>query len=313
MEDKNKTILVTGAQGLVGTALIEELKREGYTQIVSCTREACDLRNFEAVKSFFSSVQPHTVFHAAAAVYGIGGNLKNRGSVFLDNILINTHVIEASRAAQVKKIVAMGTVAAYPEPKTVPVKEDQIWEGPPHASESSYAHAKRAMLAQLLAYQENYGIDFAYVVSTNLYGPNDRFDIEGGHVIPSLVRKFYEAKKNGVPVVIWGDGTAARDFLYCKDMARALVLLMNRFSGTINVASGAKTLIREIVDVLADYFDMQGQVKWDPTKPNGRIYHELDITKLKLLGFQPFYDLKEGLKETYDWFVSKYEENLVRK
>lgn len=305
-------ILITGSNGLVGSALRAELESAGYSDLCLARRGDCDLTRFDEVKEFFLKERPEIVFHNAAAVYGIGGNLKNKGSIFLDNILMNTHVIEASRLAGVKKIVAMGTVAAYPTPKTVPVKEEQIWEGPPHGSENSYGFAKRAMLAQLLAYQENYGLDFAYVVSTNLYGPHDRFDVEQGHVIPSLIRKFCDAKKEGSSVTIWGDGSAARDFLYSKDMAKALVLIMQKQTGMINVASGRKTLIKEVVAHLTDYFDMQGKVLWNAKMPNGRDFYEVDLTKIKALGFQPRYSIEEALTETLDWFTENYEQQLVR-
>ncbi len=305
-------ILITGANGLVGTALIEELQNQGYSNLILLTRNLCDLRNFDAVKSFFFETEPNIVFHTAAAVFGIGGNLKNRGSIFLDNILVNTHVIEASRLAKVKKIIAMGTVAAYPETGKSPIRETQIWEGPPHGSESSYGHAKRAMLAQLLAYQENYGLDFAYVISTNLYGPRDKFDSEYGHVIPSLIRKFYEAKKEGRAVTIWGDGTASRDFLYSKDMARALLAIMQEFTGPINVATGFEKKIKDVVTVLTDYFDMQGNVFWDAQKPNGRKFSPLDLRALNNLRFAPSFTLEQGLKETLDWFSSNYEQMAIR-
>ncbi len=305
-------ILITGARGLVGTALVDELRSQGYDNLYLPDRESCNLTDFHAVKSVFQEVRPEVVFHCAGAVYGIGGNLKNRGSIFLDNILLNTHVIEASRLSGTKKIIAMGTVAAYPDPKQEPVKEEQIWEGPPHGSESSYGHAKRAMLAQLLAYQENYGLDFAYAISTNLYGPNDRFDVQLGHVIPSLIRKFYEAKKMDNNVSIWGDGTAARDFLYSKDMARALVEIMHKYTGPINVASGKKTRIKEAVAILSDYFDLHGRVEWNPKMPNGRKFYELDLSQLQSIGFQPQYTFEKGLLDTLQWFSSKYEENLIR-
>lgn len=308
---KNSKILITGSRGLVGTALMEELKSQGYTELVPLTKESCDLTNCEAVRSVFHEIKPDVVFHAAASVFGIGGNIKNRASIFLDNILMNTHVIEASRQVEVEKIIAMGTVAAYPDAHS-PLREEQIWDGPPHGSESSYGHAKRAMLAQLLAYQENYGLDFAYVISTNLYGPHDKFDSQQGHVIPSLIRKFYEAKKSSSEVVIWGDGTAARDFLYSKDMARALVLIMNEFQGPINVASGVKTPIKTLVDFLTDYYQMQGNVKWDTQMPNGRNFCEINLSHLKTLGFNPHYTMETGLRETLEWFSSQYEQNLIR-
>lgn len=305
-------ILVTGSKGLVGTALVNELSKQGYTNLCLPSRQECDLTNFQSVKSYFIAEKPEIVFHSAAAVFGIGGNLKNPAKIFFDNVLMNSHVIEASHLCGTKKIIAMGTVAAYAEPRSLPVKEEDIWEGPPHDSESSYGHAKRAMLAQLQAYKQNYGLDYAYVISTNLYGQNDKFNTRFGHVIPSLICKFYEAKKNGTNVEIWGDGSAARDFLYSKDMARALVLLMNQFSGAINVASGKKCNIHDVVDLLTDYFEMHGRVQWDTKMPNGRKFYEVDLTKLRTLGFLPLYTMKDGLLETLEWFSTTYEQNLVR-
>ncbi len=305
-------ILVTGSKGLVGSALVDELRRQGYMNLSLPTRQECDLTDYQSVKSFFLSERPEIVFHSAAAVYGIGGNMKNPARIFFDNVLMNSHVIDATHLCGAKKIIAMGTVAAYAEPRTQPVKEEDIWEGPPHNSESSYGHAKRAMLAQLLAYQQNYGLDFAYIISTNLYGQNDKFNTSFGHVIPSLICKFYEAKKNNTDVVIWGDGTAARDFLYSRDMARALVLIMTRFSGAINIASGKKCNIREVVDLLTDYFDMSGKVQWNTQMPNGRKFYELDLAKQRNIGFEPLYSFKEGLVETLEWFSNTYEQNLVR-
>lgn len=306
------TILITGGGGLVGSALEEQLQLHGYKNLILCRREHCDLKNFEDVKKLFADAKPDIVFHTAASVYGIGGNLANRGSVFLDNILINTHVIEASRLVAVKKIICMGTIAAYPHPRTAPVSEEQIWEGPPHGSESSYGHAKRAMLAQLLAYHEHYNLDFAYVISTNLYGPNDKFDPKFGHVIPSLIRKFREAQKNDSDITIWGDGTAARDFLYSKDMGRALVLIMNLLTGPINVASGTRNSIKSVALLLAELYQMQDKVKWDTQKPSGREFYELNLDKLKLIGFTPMYSFEQGLQETVAWFNEKYEQQLIR-
>lgn len=305
-------ILITGAKGLVGSALAAELQLQGYKNIIPLTKELCDLADFSSVKRRFNDAKPDVIFHLAAAVYGIGGNLANRGSIFLLNNLMNTHVIEASRLVGAQKIVAMGTIAAYPHAATAPIKEDHIWNGPPHHSESSYAQVKRAMLAHLEAYQENYNLDFAHVISTNLYGPHDKFDAQQGHVIPSLIKKFYDAKVNDAEVQIWGDGTASRDFLYSKDMAHALFLVMNNYSGSINIASGRESKIKDVVSILTDYFEMEGRVKWDPSMPNGRSYCPIDLEKMKALQFTPSYSLEHGLKETAEWFCSNYAENLVR-
>lgn len=312
MITQESKILITGANGLVGSALSEELKKQGYLNLFQLTRKQCDLTNRDAVASLFLEVEPDVVFHTAATVFGIGGNLKNRGPIFFNNILINTHVIEACRLAKVKKIIAMGTIAAYPDPKVTPVREEHIWDGLPHGSESSYGHAKRAMLAHLLAYKESYGLDFAYVISTNLFGPNDKFNSELGHVIPSLILKFYEAKKTNTNVDIWGDGTASRDFLYSHDMAKALILIMNRFSGSINVASGRETMIKEAVQILTDYFEMQGRVNWNTSMPNGRRFYNLDLTHLNTIGFAPSYSFDEALIQTLDWFVSDYTHSSIQ-
>ena len=312
MVPRESSILITGANGLVGSALTKELVRQGYTNLCACDRALCDLRNFDAVKSLFSRVRPDVVFHIAACVYGIGGNARYKGDVFLDNILMNTHVIEASRLCGTKKIVAMGTIAAYPSSVGSFVSEHQIWDGPPHDSENSYAHAKRAMLAQLIAYQEQYQLDFSYAISTNLYGPHDKFNPQCGHVIPSLIHKFYEAKKEGNPVCIWGDGSASRDFLYSQDMARALIYLMNNITGPVNVASGKETRIQEVVEVLTEYFGMQDRVQWEVDKPNGRKFFEVDLALLKATGFIPSFSVKAGLKETVEWFCSNYQDNMVR-
>ncbi len=305
-------ILITGAKGLVGTALVNELNVQGYKNIIPLTRELCDLSDFKSVKTYFKEASPDIVFHLAAAVYGIGGNAVNQGSIFLNNNLINTHVIEASRLAGAKKIIAMGTIAAYPQDSIAPIKEENIWNGLPHHSERSYGLSKRAMLAHLEAYEENYNLDFAYVISTNLYGPHDRFDTRFGHVVPSLIKKFYEAKNDGTDVQIWGDGSASRDFLYSKDMAHALFLVMNKFSGSINIGSGNESRIKDVVSILSDYFEMNNQVKWDSSKPNGRSYCALDLENMKSLSFTSRHSLKTGLIETIDWFCLNSAENLIR-
>lgn len=305
-------ILVTGAKGLVGCALVEELKKQGYENIIPLSRDACDLSIFTDVTSFFETTKPDIVFHLAASVYGIGGNVAKRGSIFLNNNLMNTHVIEASRQVGVKKIIAMGTIAAYPQDSVPPIKEESIWDGIPHHSEKSYAHVKRAMLAHLEAYHESYNLDYAYVISTNLYGPHDKFDVQFGHVVPSLIRKFYEAKLNNTDVHVWGDGTSSRDFLYSKDMAHALFLVMNKYSGSINIASGRETKIKDVTSFLADYFSIQDRVKWDALKSNGRSYCPIDLKNMNSILFTPAYSLQDGLKETVDWFCSNYSGELIR-
>lgn len=196
----------------------------------------------------------------------------------------------------------------YPDPlPSNPVHEEDIWQGPPHHSEFGYAQAKRGMLAQLQAYDENFGFDYTLALATNLYGFYDRFNTETGHVIPSLIKKFFDALHGNRDVVIWGDGSAERDFLYAKDAARSLLLLMEHWHGPINLATGVTHAIREAVDILADYSGTSDRVVWDTTKPNGQLRRAYDVTKLKLLGFVPSYDLSAGLKETYDWYTANHQ------
>jgi GDP-L-fucose synthase len=230
--------------------------------------------------------------------------MENKGVSFRDNVLINTNVIEACRLSGVKKIVAMGSGCVYPYPSPgLPLKEDMVWQGRPHESEDSYAHAKRAMLAQLIAYREQYGLPYAFVISGNLYGPHDKFDVEHGHVTPSLVRKFVEAKSSGGRVSVWGNGSARRDFIYCTDVARALVAIMHHIEGPVNMGSGRVHTIRDIVDELGRITGLTDRVDWDHTKPNGQDYREYDLSILQSTGFQPAISLREGLAVTVDWFT----------
>lgn len=307
MIDKNSKILITGAHGLVGTAVSEALLLQGYKNIVRIGRKDCDLTDPYSTKKLFTKISPEYVFHSAARVYGIMGNMNNKGLSFFDNIMINTNVIESSRIVNVKKITVMGTGAVYPfPPLSLPLKEEEIFYGIPHPSENSYAHAKRAMLAMLDSYKESYGLDWAYIVSCNLFGPNDKFDIEQGHVIPSLIKKFFYAKKNNQKVEVWGDGSAQRDFLYIKDVSTLAIIIMNKVSGAINIGSGTVYKISEIVDILASITNMDGRVIWDKSKPNGQDYRAYDLSKIKNLGFTPEYSLSDGLIETWKWFSQHY-------
>ena len=301
--NKNSRILITGARGLVGSALIDHLSDQGFTEVVGVGREDCNLVDTHATQKLFVSLKPDYVFHAAARVYGIMGNMKNKALSFYDNVMINTNVVDAAQKVGVKKITVMGTGAVYPYPSPgLPLKEDMIFFGEPHDAENSYAHAKRAMLAMLNAYKESYGLNWAYIVSCNLFGPRDKFDIEYGHVVPSLIKKFYDAKKNNTKVVIWGDGSAQRDFMYVKDTARVALEVMQKIEGPTNIGSGTIYKIKDIVEMLADISDMKDQIEWDSTKPNGQDYRAYDLSKINRINFQCKYSIKDGLNETWNWF-----------
>lgn len=299
----NSKILVTGARGLVGSAIVNELSAQGYTNIIVAGRKDCDLVDGHSVNAFFEKNKPEYVFHNAARVYGIMGNMNNKGLSFYDNCMINTNVVHASHLNGVKKITAMGTGAVYPYPSPgLPLNEEMIFLGRPHHAENSYAQAKRAMLAMLEAYQESYGLEWAYIVSCNLFGPKDKFDMVNGHVVPSLIKKFYNAKKTGESVAVWGDGSAKRDFMYVADAARVAIEIMNKLNGAVNIGNGKVFAIKEIVDMIAKISSMEGRVVWDSSKPNGQDYRAYDLSKINSISFHTKYSIYEGLEKTWNWY-----------
>jgi GDP-L-fucose synthase len=300
------TILITGGTGLVGHALLNALKDEGFTNVVGIGSRDCDLRDGNAVRELMNRVRPDYVFHMAARVHGIGGNTRYKSDVLVDNVLINTHVVEAARRSGVQKIVAMGSGCVYPELKgQQELFENQVWIGPPHPSEDSYAHSKRLMLAQLNAAQEQYGLLSAFVISGNLYGPHDSFNVEEGHVIPSLIAKFHEAKRSGTSVKVWGGGVAVRDFTYADDTARALIAILRNLEGAVNMGSGQRHPIRDIVDTLHTLTGVP--VEWDATKPDGQLVRYYNLDHLASTGFVAQTSLADGVRYTYEWYEQNHE------
>lgn len=304
--DINATFLVTGGTGLVGRALIKELMSQGYRNIVGLGSKDCDLRDGAEVKAMMLRVRPDYVFHLAARVHGLGGNAKYKSDILVENTLINTHVIEQARIAGAKKIVAMGSGCVYPELKgQQELFEEQLWNGPPHSSEDSYAHAKRLMLAQLDAAREQYGMSSAFVISGNLYGPHDNFNTEDGHVIPSLVAKFYAAKQSGTAVRVWGSGVAIRDFTHASDMAKALILILRRIEGPVNTGSGQRHPIKDIVESLQAHTGVP--VEWDSTRPDGQLVRYYNLDRLQSAGFKADVSLSDGVVQTYAWYERNWE------
>lgn len=301
----NDTILIAGGSGLVGVNLSEHLQAQGFSRILVPSSADCDLTDRQTVRDYFRSNQPSYVFHMAGFVRGIMGNMRNQGESYLKNTLINTYVIDACHEFRVKKVVAMGTAAMYPDPvRGVPLAEGDVWKGPPHFSEYGYAQSKRGMLAQLQVYENSYGMPYAFAFCTNLYGPHDRFNTETGHVIPSLVKKFHDAKLAKTQVTVWGDGSAHRDFLYIKDCSRALHVIMDQITGPVNLATGTSRKIRDVVDILASHTGTNDQVVWDTSKPSGYTLRAYDVSRLQAAGFACQYTLEQALRETYDWYAS---------
>lgn len=295
MMQKHDAILVTGSTGLVGANLVHYLRSKGFAHVIPLKHR--DLTNRAETREAFEEHRPDYVFHMAGYVRGIAGNMANQAEAYLQNTLMAANVIDACRKVGVKKIVAMGTVAMYPC-LDGPLREDMLFLGEPHHSERGYAHAKRGMLAQLEAYKDSYGLSYALPVSTNLYGPHDRFNAETGHCIPSLIRKFHDARMVGEKVTVWGDGSAKRDFLYVKDAVEHLHTIMDEIEGPINLATGKSERIGEVVGILAEHTGMSNRIVWDDSKPVGQTYRSYSTR------FSPRHSLRQGLIETFDWYAA---------
>lgn len=294
-------VLVTGAGGVLGTALVQALKAEGADFVAVASRRDCNLEDAAETNRLFEEHRPKQVYHLAGAVYGVGGNMAYPGDIFRRNTMINCNVVEAARAVGTTRFLGMGTVAMYADGLPMPLREDDVLSGQPHSSERFYAFAKRGLLMQLESYRLQYGMDYVMALSTNLYGPGDRFDPEYGHVIPSLVYKFVKSR-NGTPVSVWGDGSPTRDFLYSHDAAEGLLLLMKAGSGVYNLASGRSVTIRTLVETLASLVP-EAAYTWDVDKPLGQLRRAYDISRLTEAGFVARTELKDGLSATLNWYL----------
>ena len=298
-------VLVTGAGGMLGHAVVSLLQNsENYDVVPLLGRNYADLESDAETAAVFRFIRPHAVVHLAASVFGLGGNLKFPGDVYRRNTRINTNVIESARATNVRKIVAVGSAAIYSDTASQPFREDECLLGEPHYSEYAYATTKRGMLVQLQSYKEQYSLDYAYAITTNLYGPHDSFDTELGHVVPSLIAKFAVASAGNGVVEVWGDGTPTRDFLFSEDAAEALLLLLSRGSGAYNVASGTVYSIRALTEELQALFP-NTRVAWNRTKPLGQVTRAYDVTKLRSLGFSINSDLRSGLRKSVNWYLAQ--------
>ena len=309
-------ILVTGAHGLVGSAVTDRLRAiYGVANVFPLTRKDADLRDLDETTKVFRYLKPDLVVHAAATVYGLGGNMANQAKSIFDNTLINTNVVDASRSVGVKKIIAMGTNAVYPWPPQLPYREETIFNGRPHDGESGYGHAKRHLLAMLEAYKSSYGLDYCYLVSGNLYGPRDTFNVETGHVLPSLVKKFYDASQDpGKMVVVWGDGSQSRDFLYVEDLARIIrYSLVSPFMvGAVNTGYGKSHNLIEVCNELTKLSGVgYDRVFFDTSRPVGRPDCMSDLSKLRAVGFDPQFTLAHGLALTYKWYHDKRQQSCA--
>lgn len=302
-----KRILVTGGAGFLGTQVINHLIENGVDRKnISIPRSSeCDLRVWE---NCLKSVQGiDIVIHLAAKVGGIGYNREHPAELFYDNAIMGIQLMEAARISGVQKFVAVGTVCAYPKFTPVPFREEEIWNGYPEETNAPYGLAKKMMLVQAQAYRSQYGFNAIFLLPVNLYGPGDNFNPQSSHVIPALIKKFVDAKENGdKQVEVWGTGSASREFLYVKDAGRAIVTATEKYNGIepVNIGAGKEITIKELVEIIRDITEYQGEIVWDTAKPDGQPRRCLDTTRaFKEFEFKAQTPFKVGLKETIEWYI----------
>ena len=297
--EKDSKIYIAGHRGLVGSALVRKLQAEGYTNLVTRTSKELDLRRQEQVERFFEEEKPEYVFLAAARVGGILANSTYPGQFIYDNLMIQTNVLECARLHRVKKLLFLGSSCIYPRDCPQPIKEEYLLTGPLEATNEAYAIAKIAGIKMCQAYRKQYGCNFIAVMPTNLYGPNDNYDLETSHVLPAMIRKFHEAKVNNEPfVTLWGTGKPRREFLHVDDLADACLFLMNHYDGAeiVNIGTGEDLTISELADLVGRLVEYKGEIRWDSTKPDGTPRKLLDISVIHGLGWQPSVSLENGIR-----------------
>jgi GDP-L-fucose synthase len=308
MDLRNKTILVTGGAGFLGRHVVARLRCAGCEQIVVPRSADYDLRQAADIRKLLQRYTPEVVLHLAAVVGGIGANRLNPGSFLYSNLLMGAQLIELSREAGVEKFLAVGTICAYPKFTPVPFKESDLWNGYPEETNAPYGLAKKMMIAQTQAYRQQYGFNGVNLLMVNLYGPGDNFDLESSHVIPALIRKCVEAKERGDKVLpVWGTGTPTREFLYVEDAARAVYLAAEMLdtSDPVNVGSGQEITIAELTETVARQTGFEGEIRYDPSKPDGQPRRCLDVTRAReLLGFEATTSLADGLEKTVAWYLA---------
>ncbi len=305
--EKTGKIFVAGHRGLVGSALVRELEREGYTNIVRRTREELDLLDTLAVRKFMEEERPEYVFLAAAKVGGIMANSTYPADFMHSNILIQDNIIHSSYTTGVKKLLFLGSSCIYPKFAAQPITEDSLLAGPLEETNRAYAVAKIAGIVQCQSYNEQYGTDYISVMPTNLYGPGDNFDLVTSHVLPALIAKFHAAKESGAASLqLWGSGSARREFLHVDDLAKACVFLMNTYTSSeiINIGTGVDVSIKELAELVQKTVGFSGTIEWDHSKPDGTPRKLLDVHRLHDMGWKHTTELEEGVTDTYAWYLN---------
>tara|TARA_X000001382_G_scaffold119435_1_gene100235 strand:- start:119 stop:1087 length:969 start_codon:yes stop_codon:yes gene_type:complete len=311
--NNDSRILVAGAKGMVGSAIIRHLQKNGYTNIVEATRKQVDFTSQVETQVYMRTVNPDYVFVAAARVGGILGNRDHKAQMIYENLMIQNNIIDAAYQNKVEKLLFLGSSCIYPKFPNLPITEDQLLTGPLELSNDSYAIAKIAGIKMCQSYRDQYGFNAISLMPCNLYGPNDNFDLHNSHVLPAMIRKFHEGKDvidydlggSFTPdITLWGDGSPMREFLHVDDLASACLTAMLEYDGRghLNVGTGEDITIKELSQTIADVVGFKGGIRWDTDKPNGTPKKVMSIDKIKDLGWKPSIDLKSGIQDTYRWY-----------
>jgi GDP-L-fucose synthase len=298
-------VLVTGGGGFLGTHVVERLRLRGLDPFVP-RRSDYDLTVAADAARLFADSRPELVLHLAAEVGGIGANQANPGRYWYANLMMGAHVLEQSRLHDVGKIVVLGTICAYPKFAPIPFHEEDLWNGYPEETNAPYGVAKKTLLVGAQGYREQYGTNAIFLLPVNLYGPRDNFDLETSHVIPALIRKMVEAREHGAhEIVLWGDGSPTREFLYVDDCAEGIILAAERYDSPepVNLGTGVETSIRDLAGLIAELTEFDGEIVWETARPNGQPRRRLDVSRAaELFGFRAHTQLKDGLRATIAWY-----------
>lgn len=312
--EKNAKIYVAGHRGMVGSALVRRLESEGYHNLIVRTSRELDLRNQQAVADFFAAEKPDYVFLAAAKVGGIMANNIYRADFLYENLQIQNNVIHSAHVEGVEKLMFLGSSCIYPKLAPQPLQEDSLLTGPLEYTNEPYAIAKIAGIKMCESYRKQYGRNYISVMPTNLYGPNDNYDLNNSHVLPAMIRKFHEAKAENKPFVeLWGTGSPLREFLHADDLADACVYLMKNYDGEqfVNIGVGEDITIKNLAELIKDTVGYEGELRWNTDKPDGTPRKLMDVSKLHSMGWKHRYSLEEGVRITYQDFLQKLEEYAV--
>ena len=301
----NKRVLITGGNGFLGTHLVDKLKSTN-AKVITPSHQDYDLVQLDDIRRMYDDHPADVVIHLAAKVGGIGANRKHPGSFFYDNLMMGTQLMHEAYLRNISKFVALGTVCAYPKHTPVPFKESELWNGYPEETNAPYGLAKKMMLVQSQGYREEYGFNSIFLLPVNLYGPGDNFDPSTSHVIPALIKKCVDAVQNkDSEIIVWGDGSASREFLYVDDAAEGILLATENYNSSepVNIGSSFEITIKDLVDIIAKQTGFDGDIRWDTTKPNGQPRRKLDVSRAKKeFGFVSQTGFEEGLKKTISWY-----------